>query len=295
MELRQLYYFIAVAEELHFGRAATRLRMAQPPLSQQIQKLEEDLGVQLFVRTKRHVELTEVGKIFLEEARKTVSQAELAVQIAHRANHGEIGRLAIGFVGSASCEVLPKLVHNFRNQYPEVELQLRELTTAQQVRALRDGRIHVGLLRPPIHDQTLSLENIYSEPLLVALPQRHPLAEQSVVPIVDMAREPFILFPRQQGAGFYDQVISLCQQSNFSPYVVQEAVQMQTILGLVAARVGISLIPASASLLRQTGIEYRHISPSTVQLQIALAWNESAMIPALHTFLRTARTTFSET
>lgn len=289
MELHQLYYFIAVAEELHFGRAAERLRITQPPLSQQIQKLEEELGAQLFARTKRHVELTEIGKIFLEEARKTVSQAELAVQAVHRASHGEIGRLNIGFVGSASCEILPKLVHNFRNLYPEVELQLRELTTAQQVRALRDGRIHVGLLRPPIHDQTLSLEHIYSEPLLVALPPHHPLAERSVVPVADMAHEPFILFPRQQGAGFYDQVISLCQQSHFSPYVVQEAVQMQTILGLVAVGVGISLIPASASYLRQTGIEYRHIAPSTVQLQIALAWNEATMIPTLHAFLHAAR------
>ncbi|MBV9229224.1 MAG: LysR family transcriptional regulator, partial [Chloroflexi bacterium] len=193
MELRHLHYFIAVAEELHFGKAAERLQMAQPPLSQQIRQLEDELGVQLFYRTKRHVQLTEAGHVFLQEARQTLIQAEQAIVAARRAGRGELGRLAIGFVGSATSDILPTLIRGFQERYPEVELLLRELTTAQQVRALQDGRIHVGILRPPVHDDTLRIETLFKEPLIVALPERHPLSSQVQLPIEALAREHFIL------------------------------------------------------------------------------------------------------
>jgi DNA-binding transcriptional LysR family regulator len=289
MELRHLHYFVAVAEELHFGRAAERLQMAQPPLSQQIRQLEDELGVQLFYRTKRHVQITEAGYVFLQEARQTLTQAEQAIAAARKASRGELGRLVIGFVGSATSDILPTLIRAFHERYPEVELHLRELTTAQQLRAFRDERIHVGILRPPIHDDTLRIETVFKEPLIVALPERHPLSSQEQIPIEALTREHFILFPRQQGSGLYDQIISLCQRAGFSPQIMQEAIQMQTILGLVASGLGISLVPASTQHLRNTGLIYRELQTSTAYVEMALAWSKEATSPVLDTFLRTAR------
>lgn len=288
VELRHLYYFVAVAEELHFGRAARRLGMAQPPLSQQIRKLEEEMGAQLFQRNKRHVQLTEVGEVLLREARQTLIQAEQAIEATQKASRGEIGRLAIGFVGSATGEILPRLIRRFRERFPEVELLLREMTTAQQVRALRDGRIHVGLLRPPVNDKTLRVEVLHKEPLIAALPTDHPLATHEPFSLRDLEHESFIMFPRQLGAGLYDQVISLCQSAGFSPQVAQEAVQMQTILGLVAAGLGVSLVPASASYLRSAGVVYQDLSPTTKYINMAMAWHD-APIPTLLAFLQVAR------
>ncbi|MBV9230659.1 MAG: LysR family substrate-binding domain-containing protein, partial [Chloroflexi bacterium] len=238
---------------------------------------------------KRHVQLTEAGHVFLQEARQTITQAEQAIVAARKAGRGELGRLAIGFVGSATSDILPTLIRGFHERYPEVELLLRELTTAQQVRALQDGRIHTGILRPPIHDDTLHVETLFKEPLIVALPERHPLSSQVQLPIEALAREHFILFPRQQGSGLYDQIISLCQSAGFSPQVMQEAIQMQTILGLVAAGLGISLVPASTQHLRSTGLVYRELQTSTVHVEMAVAWRKEATSPVLHTFLRTVR------
>jgi DNA-binding transcriptional LysR family regulator len=289
VELRHLEYFVAVAEELHFGRAAARLQIAQPPLSQQIRKLEEELEVQLFFRTKRHVQLTAAGEIFLEEARQTLVQAARAREMAQKASRGELGRLAIGFVGSAISEALPLLLLPFRERFPDIELTLRELTTSQQIRALRDGRIQVGILRPPISDVTLSVETLLKEPLLVALPEPHPLARQKSLPVEALAQERFIIFPRAQGPGLYDQIISLCQQAGFSLQIIQEAIQMQTILGLVAAGLGVALVPASARYLRCTGVAYCELEPSAIHVEIALAWPKDAASPTLQAFLEVAR------
>ncbi len=289
MELRHLHYFVAVAEELHFGRAAERLHIAQPPLSQQIRSLEEELGVQLFYRTKRHVELTEVGQVFLQEARQTLAKAEQAVIAAQRAGRGELGRLVVGFVGSAVYEILPVTLRNFHERFPDVELHLRELTTAQQVRALRDGRIQIGFVRTLVHDDTLQTETLFKEPLLVALPEKHLLPGQSKVPVEALAHEHFILAPRHLGTGLYDQIISLCKQAGFSPNVTQEAIQMQTILGLVAAGLGVSLIPASARHLRERGVVYRELQISTVQVEMALAWRKEDISPALQAFISVAK------
>lgn len=291
MELRHLHYFVAVAEELHFGRAAERLHIAQPPLSQQIRSLEEELGVQLFYRTKRHVELTEVGQVFLQEARRTLAQAEQAVVAAQRAGRGELGRLVVSFVGSAVYEILPVTLRNFHERFPDVELHLRELTTAQQVRALRDGRIQIGFVRPPVGDDTLQTETLFKEPLLVALPETHFLSNQAKIPTEALAHEHFILAPRHLGPGLYDQIISLCKQAGFSPNVTQEAIQMQTILGLVAAGLGVSLIPASARYLRERGIAYRELQHSNVEVEMALAWCKADAPPVLQTFIRVAKET----
>ncbi|GCE05670.1 LysR family transcriptional regulator [Dictyobacter aurantiacus] len=288
MELRHLYYFVAVAEELHFGRAAERLRIAQPPLSQQIQSLEQELGVQLFYRTKRQVQLTEAGELFLPEARLTLAQAEQAMQTARKAGRGEVGRLMLGFVGSATSELLPELIRQFRRQFPEVELQLRELTTAQQVRALHDGRIQLGILRPPIPGEGLSLRILAQETLIVALSDTHPLAALERIEVFALAQENFIMFPRQQGPGLYDQIISLCRQAGFSPKIVQEAIQMQTITSLVAAELGIAIVPSSARLLRQHGLSYRPLHPQAQATELAMAWSKDDQSPLLRNFVHLA-------
>jgi len=263
MELRHLRYFITVAEELHFGRAAQRLHIAQPPLSQQIRQLEEELGVVLFHRTKRSVQLTDAGQVFLEEAKQVLIQAAQAVQAAQRASRGEIGQLVVSFVSSAAYNVLPKILQAFRARFPEVNLALHELTTDKQLQGLRDGWIDVGFLRPPIEDDTLSLATIFKESLVVALPEIHPLSRQPQVPLKALINEFFILFPRPLGPKLYDQIVGLCQQAGFSPNVVQEAIQMQTIVSLVAAEIGIALVPASVQNLQRRGVIYKAIQEAT--------------------------------
>jgi DNA-binding transcriptional LysR family regulator len=294
MELRHLYYFVAVAEELHFGRAAQRLRIAQPPLSQQIQKLEEELGVQLFRRTKRRVELTEAGQVFLQEARQALAQVEQAVTAARRAGRGEIGRLAVGFVGSASYEILPTMIRRFHECFPDVELVLREATTSQQIRALHEGRIHVGLLRPPVSGDALVIESFLVEPLIAALPETHALAGQPAVSLQELAHERYITFPRHLGPGLYDQIISVCQQAGFSPEITQEAVQMQTILGLVATGIGVALIPASARNLRSAGVAYSELQGVQSGVEMALAWRKDDASPSLQAFLKVVRSSVEE-
>lgn len=285
IELRHLRYFIAVAEELHFGRAAERLHMAQPPLSQQIRQLEEQLGFQLFHRTKRTVQLTEAGTVFLDRCQQLLLQFDQAIQDGQQASRGEIGKLAIGFVSSTAYSVLPSMLHQFRRQVPGVALTLRELTTDQQVQWLRDKRIDVGFLRPPVDDPDFEMITVLREPLVVALPEQHPLAQIDPVPLRLLASEPFILFPRRLATGLYDQIISLCQQANFSPRVVQEAIQIQTIISLVAAEMGIAIVPVSIQNLQRTGVAYRHLREPTPEAAIAVVWRHQDTSPTVRQFL----------
>lgn len=284
IELRHLRYFIAVAEELHFGRAAERLHMAQPPLSQQIRQLEAELGFQLFRRTKRSVELTEAGQVFLEECQRILRQLDQAVQTGRKASRGEMGQLVVGFVSSAAYNVLPLILSHFRRSVPDVELALHELTTDQQLHWLREGRIDVGFVRPPIDDPALRLLTILQEPLVVALPEAHGLAAQSQVSLRSIAAESFILFPRSLAPGLYDQIISLCQQADFSPKVVQEAIQMQTIVSLVAAEMGVAIVPVSLQNLQRKGVVYRELQEPTPKAAIAVVWN-SDLSPTVQRFL----------
>lgn len=285
MELRHLRYFIAVAEELHFGRAAEKLHMAQPPLSQQIRQLEAELGFPLFYRTKRSVRLTEAGQTFLKEAYRLLQQLDQAVQVGRLTHRGELGQLVLGFVSSAAYNVLPQLLQRFRAAVPAVKLTLRELTTDQQIQRLREGRIDLGLLRPPIEDPDLAQRLLLQEPFVLAVPEAHPLAQEPEIPLAKIANEPFILFPRPLAPGLYDQIISLCQQAQFSPNVAQEAVQMQTIVSLVAAEMGIALVPASLQNLQRTGVEYRTLQEPTPKAAIALVWRRQDPSPTVQRFL----------
>ncbi|MDJ0632827.1 MAG: LysR family transcriptional regulator [Xenococcaceae cyanobacterium MO_188.B29] len=291
MELRHLRYFVAVAEELHFGRAAKRLCITQQPLSRQIRDLEDELGVQLFYRTKRTVRITEVGEIFLEEARKTLEQANFAVQLVQQASKGEIGRIAIAFTGSALNIVLPTTVRQFKTLYPQVDLTLKRLQTVEQVEAIHSRQIDVGLLHPPINDDKLILETVYQENLVVALPDTHPLAkdESDAISLKQLANESFILFPRYIGSVLYDQIINLCRQAGFSPNVVQEAMPQQTILGLVAAGIGVSLIHSSVQTLGRSGVVFRSLIESTPILETAVAWSPDSTNLVLPFFLNLVR------
>ena len=281
MELRHLRYFVTLAEELHFGRAAERLHIAQPPLSQQIRQLEAELGFELFHRTKRKVQLTEAGQVFLGEVQQIMRQLQQAIQVGRQISRGEIGQLVVGFVSSAAYNILPIILRTFRSYVPGVSIELRELTTDQQLEWLREGRMDVGLLRPPVEENRFSCETIFQESLMVALPEAHLLASQSNVCLTSLANEPFILFPRILAPGLYDLIISLCQQAGFSPKVAQEAIQMQTIVSLVAAEMGVAIVPASLQNLQRIGVIYKTVLEPTPKVAIAMIWRKNETSPTV--------------
>lgn len=286
MELRHLRYFVTVAEELHFGRAARKLHISQPPLSMQIRSLEEELGVTLLNRNQRHVALTHAGNAFLGEARHILARLDQAVLMTRRAGRGEIGELAIGFISVADYNVLPIVLREFRARYPLVNLTLRESTSDAQVQDLVAGRIDVGFLLPPVADPSLSSAPILREPLIAALPDRHPLARKpGKLALAKLKDAPFILFPRAMAPGMYDDILSFCRAAGFSPRVEQEAVQMQTIVSLVSAELGVALIPASLTNLQRTGVTYKSIRESGPLTEIHLAWRNGEDMPTLRVFV----------
>jgi DNA-binding transcriptional LysR family regulator len=286
MELRHLKYFVTVAEELHFGRAAQRVGIAQPPFSQQIKALELELGTALLLRSKRHVELTAAGRAFLAEARKILAQAGEAVRIAQRAARGEIGRLTIGFVNSAVYGRFASVFGLMRARYPEVVLSLQDLTSEEQVEAMKAHKLDVGLVRPPvIAAESLALRVIGREPLMVALPRGHRLAREKQLRLQDLAEESFLLIPRHLGPGFYDQVVGLCAQAGFVPRVVQEARATQTIVSLIAGGMGLSLVPSSLQNLRRAGVVYRPLKRPAPTTDLAAIWRPEESSPVLQSFL----------
>ena len=290
MELRHLRYFVTVASELHFGRAAEKLHISQPPLSMQIRALENELGVMLLHRTRRHVSLTSAGKAFLHDARQILERTEQAVLTARRAGRGEIGELAVGFISVADYNLLPLVLREFRRQYPMVTLSLKESTTDAQIADLIEGRIDVGFLLPPVTDPGIESVPILREPLIAALPERHPLANRKgAVSLAALANAPFIITPRQMAPGLYDDIVSFCHAAGFSPQVTQEAIQMQTVVSLVSAEMGVALIPRSLRNLQRTGVVYKSLKEKSPMSEIRLAWRTGDSLPALQLFLALAR------
>jgi DNA-binding transcriptional LysR family regulator len=292
MELRHLRYFVAVAEELHFGRAAARLRIAQPPLSRQIRDLEREVGAALFSRAKKRVQLTHAGRAFLPEARLALGQAERARQTAQRAARGEIGRLRVGFVEAATFSgVLPDVLAFFRMHLPEIGLELFEMSSLQQGEALREGRIELGLLHspPPDAERWLRVERVLKDPLVAAIPRGHQLAKRARLTLRALAREPFVVFPRQNGPALYDRIIAACRAAGFSPSVVQEAAQMHTLVGLVAAGVGVALVPGSIVRLRRPGVVYRPVRDLMVDMGMWVVWKLGEESPVQASFLSIVR------
>lgn len=289
MELRALRYFVALAEELHFGRAARRLAMTQPPLSQAIAALERELGVRLFERTRRKVALTHAGAALLEPARSVLARAAQAAEAAQRAQRGEAGRLAVGYLAATAYTLLPLVLRDFMKGFPDVKLELRELTLPQQIAALLKGDIEVGLVRPPVAEAELDSETILAEPFVLALPARHPLGALRRVPARRLADEPFIMFPRQPGLVFHDLVMGYCLKQGFTPRVAQEANQTHTVVGLVSAGIGVALVPASTQKIGLAGVIYRPLREATPRSRTAIAWRRADASPVVGAFRDVAR------
>lgn len=293
MELRHLRYFVAVAEELHFSLAAQKLNIAQPPLSQQIQQLENELGVRLFLRTKRQVKLTYAGKVFLDNALKILNDLERACEATQRAHRGELGKIIVAFTGTATYDILPNLIQLYQARYPLVDLTVFQLVTTAQVEALLTGEIDVGILCAPLEIAELNVGVIRYEPFVVALPADHPLAEKTGgIEAGELAAELFIMTPRKLGPAYYDVIINICHNAGFSPNVVQESGELGTILALVAAKMGISLVPHSLQNIHMEGVVYRQLKNPFPKLQTALAWRKSENSPVVHTFLELATRCF---
>ena len=289
IELRQLRYFVAVAEESHFGRAAARLHMTQPPLSQTIQSLEAALGTALFARTRRSVTLTPAGIALLPEARRILQQAGALPDLARRAASGESGLLSLSFVSTADYSILPPLLREFRERHPQVQIDLREATTDVQMEDLMQGRIDAGLLIPPLHDKAkaeLEYMTVLSEPLILAAPQDlKALRGKGTATLKAVADMPLIIFPRRIAPAFHDAILGCFRDAGLTPRIGQEAIQMQTIVGLVSAGMGIALVPQSVSNLKRPGVEYKPLSGKTLSVETGLAWRRDNRSPVLHTFL----------
>jgi DNA-binding transcriptional LysR family regulator len=289
MELRTLRYFVTLAEELHFGRAAGRLAITQPPLSLAIRGLENELGVMLFARTRRRVALTHAGATFLEQARAILARASEAVLLAQAAGRGEVGRLSIGYMSASIFTLLPAVLREFAARHPGVRLDLREVTLPQQMAALREGTLHAGFVRPPVTDAELTAETLLEEPLLVALPVGHPLAAARRVRLARLANEAFVTFQRAPGLVLHDLVLGFCLQHGLSPRVTQQASQTHAVVGLVAAGIGVALVPASAQEIRLRGVTFRPLAERSPPVGTCLAWRRDDASPVLKAFVATAR------
>jgi len=293
IELRQLRYFATVAEELHFGRAARRLHMTQPPLSQTIMALEEMLGAPLFERNRRGVALTAAGAALLPEARRLLEQSAGLAELVQRAATGASGRLSLAFVSSADYSVLPPTLRAYRAEYPQVEITLKEATSDLQLEDLLEGRVDAGLLIPPLPDrarQDLDYLPVLREPLVLAAPAGLPaLARAKAADLRKLAGIPLIIFPRHISPGLYDAILSVFREAGITPEVGQEAIQMQTIVSLVSAGMGLALVPQSVSNLRRPGVEYLPLVQNTPLVETGLAWRRDNASPVLRGFLELMR------
>lgn len=289
MEMRKLKHFVVLAEELHFGRAARRLSLTQPPLSMSIRTLEDELGVRLFERTRRSVSLTHAGRIFLDEARGILDRTARAVDLTKAAYRGEAGRLTVGFIAASAYTLLPIVLREFRARFPGVALELRELVLPQQIEALRRADIDVGILRPPVVDTSLASEVIFEEPMVVALPAGHALAKLARIPAKRLAAEAFVMFPREPGMVFHHLIMDFCSRAGFVPRVAQEASQTHAVMGLVSAGLGVSLVPESVRILGMRGVVLRPVVRDAPIARTALAWQANNASPLVRGFLETTR------
>jgi DNA-binding transcriptional LysR family regulator len=290
MDPRRLRYFLAVAEELHFGRAARRLNMAQPPLSMQIRALENDLGTALFVRDRRHVALTDAGRVLLAEAGKILPQLDQARTAVRRAGRGEVGRLAVGFITPVEYNLLPNLLAAFRRRYPSVLLTLREAMSDQQLNELESGILDVGLMTGPVDRPSIMCHSVWRERIIVALPARHVLARSTAIPVRRLADEPFIMFPRPIAPVLYDDVLQFCRRAGFSLNIVQEAAQSQTIISLVSAGIGLAILPASIRGLRRAGVSYRPFREHCPSVETVIAYKRDRPSLVVENFIELATT-----
>jgi DNA-binding transcriptional LysR family regulator len=288
MELRRFKYMAVLAEELHFGRAAERLGIAQPALTQQIQKLERDLGVQLFQRTKRSVRLTVAGRVTLDEAIRTLQQADRTALVARQAGRGQLGHIEIGFVGSAVFSgVLSKAIFHFREANPMVELRLNELGILQQLSDVGSGRLDLGIVRLPVKSLPLDvgISTLFRESIILAVPAQHPLARRKQIALDVLRDEPFVAVQIQEGVGFNAQVAELCAMGGLSPKVTQRAGQFVTLAGMVAGGLGVAFVPDSLRHLQIPDVVYRPLAEIAQQSELAVVFRKSERAPAAVAFL----------
>lgn len=289
IELRHLRYFVAVAEDLHFGRAARRLGITQPPLSLQIRRLEANLGVRLFERTNRRVELTAAGRTLLEEGRHLIADFASVADATRRAARGETGSLTVAFAASVMFLTLPRIIRRFRQEFPSVRLELRELPTGQQITALRTGELDIGFLRQPPRDTELATETMMKENLVLAVSKRHPLAGSKRLRLIDVADDDFVLFPRDLAPGLHAHVLAVCAEAGVHPRIVQTSRELYTTISLVEAGLGVTIVPASVQQMGWRNVRYYPIRSPSAVTRIAAAWradNRSTVLPA---FLEIAR------
>ena len=284
IDIRQLRYSQAVAEELHFGRPAARLAIAQPALSRQIQQIEEALGTPLLRRTQRRVELLPAGELLLERARAIQQELERAIADARRTGTGELGRLAVGFIHSSTYGLLPSIIGRFRQLYPGIELELHELPITAQHAALLRGTIDMGLVRVQAAPAELEVVPVLPDPFVLALPARHPLAGRSRTRLKAVAGDPFVMFSKREAPLFHARVQAMCEQAGFAPHVVQHATQIHTVIGLVGAGLGVAVVPASGRNLHPRNVRFVQIADKAEPVHIALAWRRGHETPAARSF-----------
>lgn len=295
MELRHLRYFVALADVLHFGGAAASLGIAQPSLSQQIRQLETELQTTLLLRTKRRVQLTEAGRLFLTEAREILSHADRAALVARSASRGEVGTLRVGFAHWIDTRGVVASIGSFSKRHPAIRLELSTVSVPLQVAALRDERLDVGLVRAPLEERSLASEVLMAEPFVVALPARHRLAARGRIPLLALTDEVFILVSRPVVPVYYDLVLKVCREAGFVPHAPHEVDQPEVVLRLVAAGMGISLVPASVRRARPRGVVFVSVAPSPPVLQTAVAWRRDTTSTLVRGFLDNVRRTMAAT
>ena len=291
MELRHMRAFMAVSEERNFTRAASRLNMAQSPLSQQIRTLEREIGVPLFTRTTRSVSLTYAGEVLYERVVEVLAMLDDSVEASRKAAKGHLGRLAIGFTGSATHELLPPLARAYADRYPEVTLDVRsDLTTPVQVERLLSGELDVAILRPPIVAHGLTVETIRREPIVVLLANRHPRTIDRDIDLADLRNEWFISLPNNPPATMYSLMLSVCRAAGFTPNIRQTVSDSTALVALVAGDMGVALVPASMRHFAISGATFRPLRAPGATVSLALAYREHDVTPLIRQFLETART-----
>jgi DNA-binding transcriptional LysR family regulator len=289
MDLRHLRYFIAVAENLSFTRAAERLHIAQPPLSQQIRQLEEELGVTLLHRTRRHVELSDAGRVFLEQAKQIIRATEMAAVQAQRAQRGEIGRLAVGFFEHMSYTLLPPILRAYRERFPSVDVQLRWFPVISQADALLRGDVDVSFMRPVPQEEVIH-QTLLKEPFVLAVPDSHPLAKRQTLSLKECAAERFIMYVPQLAPDFHTMIMRMCAASGFVPDVALEVGQVYTTLGLVSSGTGLAFVPSSVQQrVRFDHVVYKPIRGRTPKIEVMLGWVQRNPSPLLTAFVQTAK------
>ncbi|MDV3467371.1 LysR substrate-binding domain-containing protein [Stenotrophomonas sp. C3(2023)] len=290
IELRHLRYFLAVADTLHFGQAAERLGMSQPPLSQQIRQLEQLIGAQLFVRSHRRVQLTEAGTLLQQQARSLLLQVDATVEQVQRVQRGERGELHIGLTRATPLSAqIPRAIFDYRQRYPQVRLQLREMNTLQQIDALLEGELDVGIIRRRTLPPELVARSLFTDPLAVVLHRQHPALRgrdpaSTVLALEQLAHEPFVAFHRSAGAGIHDHTIALCAAAGFTPRIVQEAGEASTLISLAAAGLGAAILPASCDHIHVEGACFVALADSGAHSEVQLVWRRESVTPLIRNF-----------